>query len=99
MDIDARWVKKRGERFYGYKDNVEICNKTKLIRNYTVCAASRHDTKETEHVLTEPSKEAHGEPVWLDAGYAGMENGKYLIDDVENETAGTVRRLMHKMPH
>ena len=73
-DIDARWVKKRGERFYGYKNNVEICNKTKLIRNYTVCAASRHDSKETEHVLTEPSKEAHGEPVWLDAGYAGMED-------------------------
>ena len=73
-DIDARWVKKRGERFYGYKDNVEICNKTKLIRNYTVCAASRHDSKETEHVLTEPSKEAHGEPVWHDAGYAGMED-------------------------
>ena len=73
-DIDARWVKKRGERFYGYKDNVEICNKTKLIRNYTVCAANRHDSKETEHVLTEPPKEAHGEPAWLDAGYAGMED-------------------------
>ena len=64
----------RGERFYGYKDNVEICNKTKLIRNYTVCAANRHDSKETERVLTEPPKEAHGEPVWLDAGYAGMED-------------------------
>lgn len=73
-DIDARWVKKRGERFYGYKDNVEICNKTKLIRNYTVCTANRHDSKETERVLTEPPKEAHGEPAWLDAGYAGMED-------------------------
>ena len=73
-DIDARWVKKRGERFYGYKDNVDICNKTKLIRNYTVCAANRHDSKETERVLTEPPKEAHGEPAWLDAGYAGMED-------------------------
>lgn len=72
-DIDARWVKKRGERFYGYKDNVEVCNKTKLIRNYTVCAASRHDSKETELVLTEPPKEAYGEPAWLDAGYTGME--------------------------
>lgn len=82
-DIDARWVKKRGERFYGYKDNVEICNKTKLIRNYTVCAASRHDSKETERVLTEPPKGAHGEPVWLDAGYAGM---------------GDVVRVKHKTP-
>ena len=53
---------------------MEICNKTKLIRNYTVCAANRHDSKETERVLTEPPKEAHGEPAWLDAGYAGMED-------------------------
>ena len=72
-DIDARWVEKGGEKYYGYKDNVEICNKTKLIRNYTVCAASRHDSKETEHVLTEPPEEAHGEPAWFDAGYVGME--------------------------
>ena len=53
---------------------MEICNKTKLIRNYTVCAANRHDSKETERVLTEPPKGTHGEPVWLDAGYAGMED-------------------------
>ena len=72
-DIDARWVEKGGEKYYGYKDNVEICNKTKLIRNYTVCAASRHDSKETEHVLTEPPEEAYGEPAWFDAGYVGME--------------------------
>ena len=73
-DIDAQWVKKHGERFYGYKDNVEICNKTKLIRNYTVCTANRHDSKETARVLTEPPKEAYGEQAWLDAGYAGMED-------------------------
>ena len=53
---------------------MEICNKTKLIRNYTVCSASRHDSKDTERVLTEPPKEAYGEPAWLDAGYAGMED-------------------------
>ena len=39
-----------------------------------MCAANRHDSKETERVLTEPPKEAHGEPAWLDAGYAGMED-------------------------
>ena len=31
--------------------------------------------------------------------YLIKQNGKYLIDDVENETAGTVRRLMRKMLH
>ncbi|MBR1516712.1 MAG: transposase [Bacteroidales bacterium] len=34
----------------------------------------RHDSKETELVLTEPPREARGEPAWLDAGYAGMED-------------------------
>lgn len=41
---------------YRKNQDVEICNKTKLIRNYTMCAASRHDSKETERVLTEPPK-------------------------------------------
>lgn len=63
-DIDALWVKKRGKRFYGYKDNVEICNKTKFLRKYTVCAASRHDSKEKERVMTErprkPTGSRHG---------------------------------------
>ena len=53
---------------------MEICNKTKLIRNYTVCTANRHDSKKTARVLTEPPKEAYGEQAWLDAGYAGMED-------------------------
>ena len=39
-------MKKRDERFYSYKDNVEICRKTKLIRNYTVCDANRNGSKE-----------------------------------------------------
>lgn len=56
------------------KDNVVICNKTKLIRNYTVCASNRHDSRETDRVLTEPSMDVHGEPAWLYAGYSGMEN-------------------------
>lgn len=72
-DIDARWVKKRGERFYGYKDTVSVCGKTKIIHTYSVCAANRHDSKETGKVLREPPKDKWGEPARFDAGYVGME--------------------------
>ena len=30
-DIDARWTKKRGDTFYGYKNHAKVCRKTKLI--------------------------------------------------------------------
>ena len=35
----------------------------------TRCAASRHDSNNTELVLTESHREAHGELARLDAGY------------------------------
>ena len=61
------------ETRFGYKNNIGICHKTKLIHSYTVCTDSRHDSKETGNVLIELPVEAYGEPVWLDAGYVGMD--------------------------
>ena len=72
-DIDTRWVKKRGERFYGYKDSVGICKKTKLIHGYSVCAANRHDSKETGKVLDVIENKRKGEELEADAGYTGTE--------------------------
>lgn len=71
-DVDARWTKKRGETYFGYKDHAIICRKTKLIRGYEVTAANVHDSpmakKRTE------GRGAKGEKVWLDAGYVGTED-------------------------
>ena len=33
-DIDARWTKKGGGTFYGYKNHAKVCRKTKLIMGY-----------------------------------------------------------------
>ena len=71
--IDARWTKKRGENYYGYKDHASVCQKAKIIHRYTVTAANRHDSKETDNLLVEPPQSAKGENAFMDAGYVGME--------------------------
>lgn len=73
-DIDASWTKKRNETFYGYKDTVSVCGKTKIIHAYSVCTAKRHDSQETDKVLVEPPVERWDEPAMFDAGYVGMED-------------------------
>lgn len=80
-DIDASWTKKREETFYGYKDTVSVCRKTKFIHTYSVCTAKRHDSQETANVLVEPPKDKWGEEAMFDAGYVGMEDivrGKHM---------------------
>ena len=72
-DIDASWTKKRNETFYGYKDTVSVCGKTKIIHTYSVCTAKRHDSQETDKVLVEPPVDRWGEKAMFDAGYVGME--------------------------
>ena len=52
-DVDARWTKKHGERYYGYKNHVKVDSRShsalsswpkgKLIEDFTVTAASVHD--------------------------------------------------------
>lgn len=70
-DVDARWTKKRGENYYGYKDHAVICRKTKLIRDYETTPASVHDSKMAGRLTGRCG--ARGEDVWLDAGYVGTE--------------------------
>lgn len=38
-DVDARWTKKNGETFYGYKDHGKVDTKSKLIDKYKVTDA------------------------------------------------------------
>jgi len=38
-DTDARWTKKNGKSFFGYKNHISADVKNKLIRRYTVTSA------------------------------------------------------------
>ncbi|HBZ65614.1 MAG TPA: hypothetical protein DEO70_02170 [Bacteroidales bacterium] len=44
-DIDARWTKKNGERYYGYKNHVKVDSKSKFINTFVVTDASVHDSQ------------------------------------------------------
>ena len=50
-DMDARWTKKHGKSYYGYKVSANADNRYKLVRKLIVSTASEHDTLHFEGVL------------------------------------------------
>jgi IS5 family transposase len=65
-DRDARWTKKHGKSYYGYKDHVCVDRRHKLIRCYSVTDAARHDSQEFEAVLDATNT---ARDVWADSAY------------------------------
>ena len=65
-DTDARWTKKHGKSHYGYKNHLNIDRRHKLIRRYSVTAASVHDSQTIDDLLTTDNT-ASG--VWADSAY------------------------------
>ena len=82
-DTDARWVKKNGVSFFGYKDHIKTDAGTCLITDYRVTAASTHDSV----VLKELVNEADGgKPLHADSAYTGGEIEEVLKDlNIENK--------------
>jgi IS5 family transposase len=72
-DTDARWTKKNGVVFYGYKNHVKSDTKTKLIKKYGVTDASVHDSQAVEGLLDEDDA---GQPFYADSAYTGEEQEK-----------------------
>ena len=50
-DKDARWTKKHGRSFFGYKNHVNADARHKLIRDYTVSDASEHDSQKLDELV------------------------------------------------
>jgi len=67
-DTDARWTKKHGKSYYGYKDHVKVDTKSKLIETYQVTPAKVHDSQPTEELL---SDEDAGQALHGDSAYSG----------------------------
>ena len=74
-DTDASWMTKGGERHFGYKDHVNVSNKTKLITKYSVSGASPHDSTELENLIDETDHQLHA-----DSAYRSEKIEKYLQD-------------------
>jgi IS5 family transposase len=65
-DVDARWVKKNGRSFFGYKNHLGIDAQHKLIRAYAVTDAAVHDSQVFFELL---DAENTSRDVWADSAY------------------------------
>jgi len=70
QDKDARWTKKHGQSFYGYKNHIGVDRQHKLIRRYAETDASVHDSQKLDDVL---DKANTGNEVWADSAYRSVE--------------------------
>jgi len=73
-DIDARWTKKNGVSYYGYKNHAKCDEKSKLLTGYVVTDASVHDSQPTCELLNEQDEE---QDFYGDSAYVG--------EDLHNE--------------
>ena len=70
-DKDARWTKKHGKSFFGYKNHVNADAKHKLIRRYDVTDASVHDSQKFDGLVNKANTSAN---VYADSAYRSAEN-------------------------
>ena len=69
-DKDARWTKKHGKSFYGYKNHVNADAKHKLIRRYEVSDAAVHDSQKLGGLLNRGNT---SQDVFADSAYRSAE--------------------------
>ena len=68
-DKDARWTKKHGRSFFGYKNHVNVDRTHKLIRRYAVTDAAVHDSRKLNGLLHRgnTSKDVFGDSAYRSA--------------------------------
>ncbi len=76
-DVDARWTKKNGTTYYGYKNHVAIDVKHKFIRGYAVTDAAVHDSQVFEKLLDENNS---SRDVYADSAYRSEESIERLAE-------------------
>ena len=74
-DVDARWLQKNGEDYYGYKSHVNVDHRYKLIRKYEVTTASVHDSQKMKELLDKKNPDKR---VWGDSAYRSEKTEKML---------------------
>ena len=85
-DTDARWTKKGGEKFYGYKAHAKIDAKSKLIKKCVATAASEHDSKPTKQLVDESDR---GQTLHADSAYISiMATDESWIDELYYKAQG-----------
>ena len=76
-DVDARWTMKHGKAHYGYKNQVSVDRKHKVIRRYAVTSAEIHDSQMFEELLDPDNSSGD---VWADAAYRSTQREALLAE-------------------
>lgn len=63
-DKDARWTKKNGISYFGYKNHISVDVKYGFIRQYAVTDASVHDSQMLSQII-----DIDGTEIWGDSAY------------------------------
>ena len=77
-ETDARWTKKSGTSFYGFKDHINVDRDTKLITAWEATPAQVHDSRILEDVLRSPAE--GGAEIHADSAYRRAEQEASLIE-------------------
>jgi IS5 family transposase len=67
-DVDARWTKKNGEKYFGYKNHVKCDADSKMIVDWRVTDASVHDSQMLMALIDRFDRK-----LWADSAYTGEE--------------------------
>jgi transposase, IS5 family len=60
-DKDARWTKKHGQSYFGYKNHVGVDKAHKLVRRWAASDASPHDSQKLDDILDASNT---GKQIW-----------------------------------
>lgn len=74
-DVDARWTKKAGQSYYGYKAHVKADVGSKLIDVVKTTSANAHDSQVIEPLLNQSDA---GQALYADSGYCGREQEEVI---------------------
>jgi len=69
-DCDARWFKKHGKNYYGFKNHINADVKNMIVREYEVTPANVHDSQVVEDIL-DPRNTLQA--LWGDGAYHSEE--------------------------
>ncbi|CAK8721196.1 Mobile element protein [Candidatus Electronema halotolerans] len=77
-DTDARWTKKNGRSFFGYKNHISVDVKHKFIRKYAVTSAEVHDSNIFEELL-DPDNTSRD--IYADSAYRSEKKLNWLNEN------------------
>lgn len=63
-DTDARWTKKNGKSYYGYKVHISTPTNEQFISRYKVTPANVHESQVVEEILAEETKQLYGDSAY-----------------------------------